>query len=302
MRHVTAVCGILSALLIMTGACADPARKGGLSAARKGFTTKLTQQTKDGTPAPEPPANEMRLVHYPSSVGSLAAYITPVPADGSKHPAIIWIFGGFSNGIDDTAWAPATPDNDQSARAFREAGIVTMYPSRRGGNDNPGYREGFYGEVDDIIAAAAYLAAQPGIDPKRIYLGGHSTGGTLALLVAESTDRFRAIFSFGPVSNVKVYGQDNLPFDVNDAKEVNLRAPRLWLDAIHRPAFVIEGEDKPGNFPLLQLMERVSHNPQIHFFGVPGLNHFSELAVTTKVAAKSIAADTGPTANIDFSL
>ena len=28
-----------------------------------------------------------------------------------------------------------------------------------------------------------------------IYLGGHSTGGTLVLLVSECTDRFRAIFS-----------------------------------------------------------------------------------------------------------
>lgn len=30
----------------------------------------------------------------------------------------------------------------------------------------------------------------------------HSTGGTKALLVVESTDKFKAVFSFGPVSSV----------------------------------------------------------------------------------------------------
>ena len=67
-----------------------------------------------------------------------------------------------------------------------------MFPSLRGGNDNPGRREGFFGEVDDILAATDYLARQPHVDPKRIYLGGHSTGGTMVMLVAESTDRYCA--------------------------------------------------------------------------------------------------------------
>ena len=74
-----------------------------------------------------------------------------------------------------------------------------MFPSLRGGNDNPGVREGFFGEVDDVLAAAEYLSKQAFVDPQRIYLGGHSTGGTLVLLVAECSGRFRAVFSFGPV-------------------------------------------------------------------------------------------------------
>jgi dipeptidyl aminopeptidase/acylaminoacyl peptidase len=60
-----------------------------------------------------------------------------------------------------------------------------MFPSLRGGNDNPGRHGGFYGEVDDVLAAHDYLSRQPYVDPKRIYPGGHSTGGTLALLTAE---------------------------------------------------------------------------------------------------------------------
>lgn len=77
-----------------------------------------------------------------------------------------------------------------------------MSPSLRGGNTNPGVKEGFLGEVDDVLAAANYFEKQKYVDPKRIYLGGHSTGGTLVLLVSEGSPRFRAVFSFGPAGDV----------------------------------------------------------------------------------------------------
>ena len=34
-----------------------------------------------------------------------------------------------------------------------------MFPSLRGGNNNPGSKEGFFGEVDDVLAAADLLQA-----------------------------------------------------------------------------------------------------------------------------------------------
>ena len=134
---------------------------------------------------------------YDSPAGSLAAYVSPDPNDGKRHPAIIWITGGDCNTIGEM-WNPRPASNDQTARAYREAGLVMMFPSLRGGNDNPGFKENFYGEVDDVLAAAAYLAKQDYVDPKRIYLGGHSTGGTLVLLVAEVPNPFRAVFLIRP--------------------------------------------------------------------------------------------------------
>jgi len=97
--------------------------------ARQGFSTTLVKKDVDGAPVPDPPRNVLQSVKYNSPIGDLAAYITPSPQDGKRHPAIIWIIGGFSNGIDETAWASATPDNDQSASTFRDAGIIMMYPS-----------------------------------------------------------------------------------------------------------------------------------------------------------------------------
>jgi acetyl esterase/lipase len=284
-------------LIALTG---FSAKAGNLLDARQGFTTTLTKKTSNGSPVEDPPSEILKSVEYPTSLGDMAAYVSPSPNDGKKHPAIIWIVGGFSGSIGDTAWAPATPDNDQSARAFREAGIITMYPSVRGGNMNPGYHEGFYGEVNDILSARDYLSKLDYVDPNRIYLGGHSTGGTLALLVAESTDRFRAIFSFGPVSSMVNYGLDDMVFDPKNEREVTLSAPYKWLAAITKPTFVLEGTEKPSNLYHLNYMKNVCTNPLIHFCPVPGKTHFGTLAPMTKVIAEKILGDVGPGSNIQF--
>ena len=52
-----------------------------------------------------------------------------------------------------------------------------MYPSLRGGNQNPGHVEGLYGEVEDLLAAYDHLAAKDYVDPNRIYVTGLSMGG-----------------------------------------------------------------------------------------------------------------------------
>lgn len=274
----------------------------GLLVARSGFVTHLTSQNRMTDPVPNPLPDGFHLANYVAPLGVYPAIIAdpddsePSPAVGTRRPAIIWLTGGFSNEIDDTPWAQATPDNDQSASAFHKAGIETMYPSLRGGNNNPGYNETCYGEVDDVIAAAKYLASQPDVDSKRIYLGGHSTGGTLALLTAESTRMFRAVFSFGPVDDTAKYGAENVNYNINDEKERRLRAPIHWLGSISSPTYVIEGDG--GNIGPFLDMKLISRNPQVHFAEVDGYDHFSELALTTPIIAQKIEADTGPTCNI----
>ncbi|MCC2672844.1 MAG: hypothetical protein K0Q72_5316, partial [Armatimonadetes bacterium] len=202
-------------LLLALPGCQKPlrVRSQSLADARKGFAIRSTGQ-RSGDPVEPPPPNVLRQVTYTSPAGQLAAYLSPAPQDGKRHPAIIWITGGDCNSIGDV-WSPPEPGNDQTAGVFRAAGIVTMYPSLRGGNQNPGAKEGYYGEVDDVIAAARFLRSQPFVDPQRVYLGGHSTGGTLALLVAELTGDFRGVFAFGPVADVSAYDQQYLPFDTS---------------------------------------------------------------------------------------
>ena len=269
-----------------------------LTEARRNFKTVLLRHESEHFPVETPPAKLFRTVHYDSPAGKLAAYISQPANDGQRHPAIVWIIGGFSNSIGDTPWQPAPADNDQSASAFWKAGIVTMYPSFRGGNDNPGYKESFYGEVDDVLAAADYLAKQDFVDPNRIYLGGHSTGGTMALLAAESSDRFRAVFSFGPIDDIGHYGRENLICNTYDDKELDLRSPKFWLNSIHDPTFVFEGTR--GNLEALLSMQRASSNRLIQFYPLFGHSHFTDLAPMTRLLATKILGDNGSAPGITF--
>lgn len=273
---------------------------GSLVEARRGFHSHLLPGAPDRSPVPAPPPQLFKTVKYPSAVGNLSAYLTPDHADGKKRPAIVWITGGDCNSIDQGCWKEGPPANDQSASAFRKAGMVMMFPSLRGGNDNPGTKEGFLGEVDDVLAAADFLARQPHVDPARMYLGGHSTGGTLALLVAECSDRFRAVFSFGPVEDVAGYEPQYVPFDRSNSREVQLRSPLWWLSSIKSPTFVFEGTNRPGNFSSLQALARFSSNPNAHFIPVRGANHFSVLAPATRLLADKVLHDTGPICNLTF--
>ena len=59
-----------------------------------------------------------------------------------------------------------------------------------------------------ILAATDHLVSLPYVDPDQVYLGGHSTGGTMVMLVGACSDRFRAIFSLGPVAAAAQYGGD----------------------------------------------------------------------------------------------
>jgi len=132
------------------GVAVPEQEKGSLTDARHGFKTKLVPLLTQRDPVPEPPPELFRKVSYDSPAGKLAAYISRVPEDGQKRPAIIWITGGHCNTIDEGVGTEAPPSNDQTASAFRKNGIVMMFPSLRGGNDNPGVKEAFLGEEDEL--------------------------------------------------------------------------------------------------------------------------------------------------------
>ena len=247
-----------------------------LREARQGFVTQIVRKGESQGAPDSPTGSVFELIHYRSAVGPLAAYITKDPGDGKKHPAIVWITGGDTNSIGDV-WTPNERSNDQSASAFRKAGIVMMFPSQRGGNNNPGRREGFYGEVDDILAATDHLARLPYVERDQIYLGGHSTGGTMVMLVGAYSDRYRAIVSLGPVASADQYGGEFVYCDFSNEVEMALRSPIHWLHSVMTPMFVFEGAND-GNWDAIQPMIAENSNPNIQFFKIPGHDHFSVIA------------------------
>ncbi len=295
-------------LTMLTVSCGVPG-KGGAGAEKDGgeqrqsfaeahdaFQTTLARQESDDDPIPEPPEGLFDLVKYPSKVGELSGYVSCDPGDGQKHPLIIWVVGGWGSAMGDFPWTYPEWENDQTGSAFWRSGVLTMYPSFRGGNGNPGHYETLFGEVDDIISAYEYAASLPYVDPERIYLGGHSTGGTRALLASEYSDKFRAVFCFGAVDDIRYHNNSQFTFDTNKEEEYEMRSPIHWLEDIKKPTFLIEGSE--GNGTNLKRIQEATDNENIHCYVLEGADHFAPLGPITPLLAEKILADTGATSSI----
>src|SRR5207302_486149 len=98
---------------------------------------------------------------YRSGDLRLKAWTNRPPAKvRGKLPAVLYLHGGGA--FDEDDWTQARP--------FRDAGFIVLAPMLRGENGLPGEFTMFYDEVDDVLAAADYVAKLPYVDPARVYL------------------------------------------------------------------------------------------------------------------------------------
>ena len=236
---------------------------------------------------PKPPAQMFVPMSYQSGNLSLKAFVTPNPGDGKKLPLMVWLTGGDSNSLGDF-WTEGAAANDQSASAFRKAGMAMLFPTLRGGNDNPGQREYFWGEVQDVAAAILEATQLPYVDPTRIYLGGHSTGATLALLTATAGLPVQGVFAFGPVDEISGYDWP-VKWSLVSADEKRMRSPLYWMHAIKSPTWIIEGSRRPSNITSLDNLCAARKSEQVHCVSVQGADHFSVLQpITRKIASQLV--------------
>jgi pimeloyl-ACP methyl ester carboxylesterase len=256
--------------------------------ARAGYSTRLILTVSDRDPGPRPPASSgLQVVSYPGPLGAMEGLLSG--AGGGSGTAMVWLVGGFPvGGWGEDQWSPPELGNDQSARQFAAAGVVTLFPALRGAGGNPGEQESFYGEVDDVLAAIAYVKSLPGVDPARVYLGGHSTGATLAMLVAAAEPEVAGVLALGPVGDPEGYGSAAWLYDPGDRVERELRAPEQFLDAISVPTLVVEGDDG-GNIDSLRRMKKLAGNPRLRFLELPDATHFSLIAPVNRLIAAHIA-------------
>jgi formylglycine-generating enzyme required for sulfatase activity/dienelactone hydrolase len=195
--------------------------------ARSRFQTKLIHRGPSPQEQPMPsPAAGVNVVEYMSGGLRLKAWLNRLSDEPSKHPAVLCLHGGFAFGAGD--WEQSKP--------YRDAGFVVMMPILRGENGQPGAFSYFYDEVDDVLAAADYLAKQPYVDSKRVFLAGHSVGGTMTLLTAMASKLFRAAASFDGAPYWAVFTDDwGLPFDKSDPREIYLRSPLPYTSSLKCP-------------------------------------------------------------------
>jgi len=203
---------------------------------RKHFRTRLLRE--GASPQREVfvlrPPDYVDEVEYRSGNLRLKAWLAGDRQSRQKLPAVVFLHGGFEFGAAD--WDMAVP--------YWAEGFVLMAPLFRGENGQQGTFSFLYDEVDDVLAAAAYLAAQPFVDRDHIFLAGHSSGGTLTLLSVEASRRFVAAASFDASpdqqllyngSAAKAGNHREVVFDSNDRRELQVRSPLAYVSSLKSP-------------------------------------------------------------------
>jgi dipeptidyl aminopeptidase/acylaminoacyl peptidase len=97
------------------------------------------------------------------------------------------------------------------------------------------------------------------VDPNRIYVAGHSAGGTLAMLVAMTSKRFKACASLAgsPDQGQFLRLEPELaPFDVENAKEIEMRSPLAYPKSFKCPARLYYGDEDGPSFAVRRLADK----------------------------------------------
>jgi dipeptidyl aminopeptidase/acylaminoacyl peptidase len=199
------------------------------------------------------------------------------PGGPGRHPAVLFAHGGFALGSGDF----------DDVRPFVQAGYVVMVPAWRGENGNPGSFEMYYGEVDDARDALNVLAKRPDVDRTRLFAAGHSAGGTLAMLLAETSPRLRAAAACGGfpdmLAAVTEAGRPpfaETPFQWSDPVESDLRSPARHLRDLGCPLALYYGANEDLYVGQARAMAAQA-GPQGKTVTVevfPGTDHFSALS------------------------
>jgi dienelactone hydrolase len=161
-----------------------------------------------------------QVVEFSSGKLHLKGYFWK-PAGPGPFPAVLFNHGSGGKTADLTAGMQITEAAEILAPFFVKHGYAFFYPFRRGhgpsADQAPFMQDVLQREeeakgreasqhlqftfttgdqLDDVLAALAYLKTAPGIDPQRIAVAGHSFGGQLTLLAAERDPTIRAAVSF----------------------------------------------------------------------------------------------------------
>ncbi|MGA9945728.1 MAG: alpha/beta fold hydrolase [Candidatus Cybelea sp.] len=155
-------------------------------------------QPTAATPVPLPAARyASRDVSIRAGDGvTLAGTLSMPDAAAAAVPAFVFVHG--SGCIDRDETIGPNKVFAQLANALSNGGYAVLRYDKR----SCGKSGGTFATRDRLIAdahdAIAYLRAQPGIDPSRIFVLGHSEGGELAPSIAIADGRLRGIVLLAP--------------------------------------------------------------------------------------------------------
>jgi dipeptidyl aminopeptidase/acylaminoacyl peptidase len=208
--------------------------------ARAAFRTTLTRRG----PAPQRLAmpdvpHGVRQIDFPSGQLTLRAWLGMPVGQAQRPPVVIFIHGGFAFGREDF----------DMAAAYRAAGFAVVTPILRGENGQAGSFSLFYDEAADVVALARFLRRSANLDGRRIYLAGHSTGGTIALLAAMMSTEFRAVACMSASPDQVLFVRHGIrpgdvPFDATDERELQMRSPLSFAASLKSPTRLYYGSEE----------------------------------------------------------
>jgi dipeptidyl aminopeptidase/acylaminoacyl peptidase len=207
---------------------------------RAAFRTKLIAEgpSPQGFKKQTPPPG-VEEISFPSGALTLKAWLGMPDQRTERMPVVIFLHGGFAFGASDF----------EMGEPYRKAGFVLVTPMLRGENGQAGHFSMFYDEVDDVLALAEHIRKQPYADPSRIFLAGHSAGGTVTLLSAMASPVFARVASFS-ASPDQVFFTSGPPwseiaqFDLTNARELEMRSPLAYATSLKSPTRLYVGSQE----------------------------------------------------------
>jgi dipeptidyl aminopeptidase/acylaminoacyl peptidase len=216
---------------------------------------------------PDKAAGPLALVLVPPAGSTLFAGMAL--ADGDRREHYPYVKAGFAVvSFDIDGHVPNSPPPSdavvlQGARAFRDA---------RAGLAN-------------AQAALDFLAAKaPNIDPQRVYIAGHSSAATLALLAAEHEPRIKACAAFAPATDVEDRLAEVIPLldrALPGYREfLHFSSPGTHADKLQCPVFLFHARDD-ANVPVRDSTDFAAllrkTNPRVTLVTTPHGGHYDSM-------------------------
>lgn len=119
---------------------------------------------------------------WPKPIGESNGIAT-LDQNTQLHPAIVFLVGSGPNSTHTGLYADFVRENLE--QLFLQHGVALLYFDKRGVGLSEGrwHHTDLYERADDARSAVQFLRQQPGIDPDRIGVVGHSQGGSVAQIL-----------------------------------------------------------------------------------------------------------------------
>ena len=119
---------------------------------------------------------------WPKPIGESNG-VTTLDQNTQLLPAIVFLVGSGPNSTHTGLYAHFVRENLE--QLFLQHGVALLYFDKRGVGLSEGrwHRTDLYERADDARSAVQFLRQQPGIDPDRIGVVGHSQGGSVAQIL-----------------------------------------------------------------------------------------------------------------------